>query len=461
MDKPFPIEDQIVMLGTALRGRVITPDHADYDAMRQVAMYDFDRMPRAIIRVANAADIAAVINFARATDLPLAIRSGGHSTIGASGCDNGLVIDLRDLNAIDIDTTARTAWCGAGLTAGEVTRAVEQQRLIVGFGDSASVGIGGLTLGGGMGYLLRKHGLTIDSLLAAELVTANGEIIVADADHHADLFWALRGGGGNFGVVTRLKFQLQPLAHFTGGPLILPATPETIAAFAAASEAAPETLSTIGMVMPLPPMPFLPPSMHGRIALVAMIAYAGDADGAAAALAPFRAISAPIADLVQEAPYSSMYALDPPPGMRPAVAVRSRFLARFGIEEAAKLLDAVHACDAPMKMGQIRVLGGQFGRIGAGDTAFAHRDGRFMATFLAMYGGGPEVAAAQERWASAAMASLRPGNAGAYVNFLAKEGDAGLAAAYPPQTLARLRQVKRAYDPENLFRLNQNISPAA
>ena len=461
MDKPFPIEDQIAMLGTALRGRVITPGHADYDALRQVAMHDFDRMPRAIIRVANAADVAAVLNFARATELPLAIRSGGHSTAGHSGCDGGLVIDLRDLNAIDIDKAARTAWCGAGLTAGEVTRAVEQHQLIVGFGDSGSVGIGGLTLGGGMGYMLRKHGLTIDSLLAAELVTANGEIIVADASHHADLFWALRGGGGNFGVVTRLKFQLQPLEHFTGGPLILPATPETIAAFAAAAEAAPDTVSTIGMVIPLPPMPFVPPSMHGRIALVAMIAYSGDADGAAAALAPFRAISMPIADLVREAPYSSMYALDPPPEMRPAVAVRSRFLARFGIEEAAKLLDAVHSCDAPMKMGQIRVLGGAFAGVGAGDTAFAHRDSRFMATFLAMYGGGPDVAAAQERWASDALASLRPGNGGAYVNFLAQEGEAGLAAAYPPKTWERLRQIKRAYDPENLFRLNQNIPPAA
>lgn len=461
MDKPFPIQDQISMLGTALRGPVVTPSHPDYDAVRTVALGNFDARPLAVVRVANAADVAAVLNFARATGLPLAVRSGGHSTIGASGCDGGLVIDLRDLNAIDIDTTSHSAWCGAGLTAGEVTRAVEQHRLIVGFGDSATVGIGGLTLGGGMGYLLRKHGLTIDSLLAAELVTANGDIIVADAAHHAELFWALRGGGGNFGVVTRLKFQLQPLEHFTGGPLILPATPETIAAFAAAAEAAPDTVSTIGMVMPLPPMPFVPPSMHGRVALVAMIAYAGDADSATAALAPFRAISVPIADLVQEAPYSSMYALDPPPEMRPAVAVRSRFIARFGIEEAAKLLDAVHASDAPMRMGQIRVLGGAFARVDSGETAFAHRESRYMATFLAMYGGGPDVATAQEHWASDAISSLRPGNGGAYVNFLAQEGEAGLAAAYPQKTWDRLRQIKRAYDPENLFRFNQNIPPAA
>lgn len=461
MDKPFPIHDQIEMLGSALRGRIVTPGHADYEAMRQVAMYNFDRLPRAIIRVANAADVAAVINFARATDLPLAIRSGGHSTIGASGCDDGLVIDLRDLNAIDIDAEARTAWCGAGLTAGEVSRAVEQHNLIVGFGDSASVGVGGLTLGGGLGYMLRKHGLTIDVLLAAEIVTANGDILTVDADHHPDLFWALRGGGGNFGVVTRLKFRLHPLAHFTGGPLILPATPEVLAAFARVSAEAPETVSTIGMVMPLPPMPFVPEPMHGQLALVGMLAYSGDAAGAQAALAPFRAIATPIADLVREAPYSSMYALDPPPDVRPAVAVRSRFIRQFGLAEATAMLDAMARCDAPMKMGQIRVLGGAFGRVDADATAFAHRGAGYMATFLAMYGGGPEVTAAQERWASEALAALNPGNGGAYVNFLGNEGATGLSAAYPAQTLARLQAVKHRYDPENLFRLNQNIKPAA
>ena len=462
MDKRFPIEDQINMLASALRGRVVTPGHADYDALRMVTLANFDRqLPAAVIRVANAADVAAVLNFAQATDLAIAVRSGGHSTIGGSTCNGGIVIDLRDLNSIDIDAAAQTAWAGTGLTAGEVTAAVEKHGLIVGFGDSASVGIGGLTLGGGIGYLVRKHGLTIDSLLAAEVVTAAGDILVADATHHAELFWALRGGGGNFGVVTRLKFRLHPLPSFVGGPLALPATPEVLAGFAAAAAAAPEELSTIAMVMPIPPVPFVPPAMHGTLALIGMMAYSGAPEDAAAALAPFRALATPIVDLVRPAPYSSMYAMDPPPEMRSMVAIRSRFVERFGRDEAASMIAALEACDAPMKMGQIRVLGGAFSRVAGAETAFAHRDAGIMVAFLALYGGPPVIVAKQERWAADALASLRPGNGGAYVNFLADEGDAGLAAAYPAATWDRLRKVKRTYDPDNVFRLNQNVPPAA
>ena len=461
MDKRFPIEDQIEMLATALRGRVVTPAATDYDALRAVATDNFDRRPAALIRVANAADVAAVVNFARATDLPLAIRGGGHSTAGYSSIDHGLVIDLRALDGIEIDVLARTAWVGSGLTAGAVTRAVEQHGLIVGFGDAGTVGVGGLTLGGGVGYLVRKHGLTIDSLLAAEVVTADGDIVIADAGSHPDLFWAIRGGGGNFGVVTRLQFRLHPLQFFYGGPLVLPATAEVIAAYVAAAEAAPETLSTIGNVMPLPPVPFVPAEMHGRLALVAMLAYAGERDGAEAALAPFRALAAPIADLVGEAPYSSMYAMDPPPEVRASVAIRSRYVTRFGIAEAAALLAALEASDAPMKLGQLRPLGGAYGRVPADATAFGHRDGRLLVAFMAMYADRSH-AAGHERWAIDAMAGLRPGaQSPAYVNFLAQEGALGLAAAYPAATWQRLREIKRRYDPENLFRLNQNIPPAA
>jgi FAD/FMN-containing dehydrogenase len=309
--------------------------------------------------------------------------------------------------------------------------------------------------------MVRKHGLTIDSLLAAEIVTAAGDILLADASHHPDLFWALRGGGGNFGVVTRLKFRLHPLPAFVGGPLVLPATAEVLAGFAAAAEAAPEDLSTIGLVMPAPPVPFVAPEFHGKLVFIGMMAFAGAPDAAQQALAPFRALAMPIADLVRPAPCSSLYMMDPPADMRPMVSVRSRFVDSFGVAEAALMLDAMARCDAPMKMAQLRVLGGAFSRVPAGDTAFAHRDARIMVAFLAMYGGGPDVVARQERWANDALAALRPGKSGAYVNFLAEEGADGLAAAYPKATWHRLRQVKRRYDPENLFRRNQNIPPAA
>src|SRR3569832_836576 len=459
MDKRFPIEDQIEMLASALRGRVVTAKDADYDALRAVALANFDERPAAVIRVANAADVAAVINFVQATDLPLAIRSGGHSTIGGSGVSGGIVMDLRDLNAIEIDETTKTAWVGAGQTAGPVSTAVTDRNLIIGFGDVGTVGGGGLTLGGGIGYMIRKHGLTIDNLLAAEVITAAGDILVVDAKTHPDLFWALRGGGGNFGVVTRFKYQLHDLPHFVGGPLAFVPTPEILAGIAAASAAAPEELSTIGYLMPIPPVPFVPADMHGKRAFVAMLAYSGAPEGADAAIAPFRALGKPVADLVAPVPYTTLYMLDPPPEAKSAVAIRSRYATQFGLDEAKAMLAGIESCDAPMMMAQIRVLGGAFSRVPADATAFGHRDETLLIAFLAMYGGPPEVTAKYEAWAAKAIGAIASHDRPAYMDFLAAEGDAGLRSAYPVATLARLRRVKRTYDPENLFRLTQSIVP--
>lgn len=461
MDKRFPLEDQLEMLGSMIRGRVITSIDADYDATRLTALAQFDsRRPAAIVRIASPADVATAINFAQATDLPIALRSGGHSTGGYSIADGALVIDVRDLNAIDIDVSDRTVWAGAGCTAGEVTMAVEQHGLIVGFGDSATPGIAGLTLGGGMGYLIRKHGLTIDSVLAVEIVTAAGDILVADEAHHADLFWAVRGGGGNFGVVTRFKYRLHELTSFTGGPLVLPPVPEVIAGFARLADEAPEELSAIAMVMPLPPAPFIPADAQGKLAFVAMMAYAGDPQAAQKALAPFRALATPLADLVSVAPYSSLYMIDPPPEARGMVSIRSRFSNHFGLDDARALVAAAHNCTAPMSMAQIRVLGGAHARVATDATAFAHRRHRYMISFLAMYGGGADVVDEQERWVSESVAAVVPVSEGTYVNFLGNGEAKGTTVAYPADTLARLRQVKRRYDPENIFRLNANITPA-
>jgi FAD/FMN-containing dehydrogenase len=458
MDKRFPLEDQIEMLASALKGRVVAPHHSDYDALRKVALANFDHRPAAVVRVANAADVAAVLNFARATDLELAVRSGGHSIGGLGGSNGGLVIDLRDLNGLDIDTATMTAWAGTGLTAGEVTAALEPRGLIIGFGDAATVGIGGLTLGGGIGYLVRKHGLTIDSLLAAEVVTAAGDIIMASATSHPDLFWALRGGGGNFGVVTRLKFKLHALPAFTGGPLVLPATAETIAGFVAAAELAPDELSAIALIMPAPPLPFLPPETIGKTVLMGMIAFAGEPDAAAKAMAPFRALAKPYADLVGPAPLSSLY-IPEDPNHPPAVTVRTLFVDRIGRDEAKQMLAHLEKSDAMLQVAQIRVLGGAAARVPAEATAFAHRKSRILAAYLAMYGNADETQR-HDAWASEGVAALKQSDGGAYVNFLGTEGPERLRAAYPGATWERLRKVKKQYDPENLFRLNQNIPPA-
>ena len=316
MDKRFPIEDQIEMLGTALKGRVVTSKDADYDELRAVALANFDEYPAAIIRVANAADVAAVLNFVQASDLP----------------------------------------------------------------------------------------------------------------------------------------------HFVGGPIVFAPTPEVLAGFAALSAAAPEELTTIGYVMPLPPVPFVPAAAHFKLAFVAMLAYSGDPAKAEAAIAPFRQLGTPMADLVGPVPYTTLYMLDPPPEMKSAVSIRSRFINSFGLTEATAMLKAMNACDAPMKMAQIRMMGGAFSRVPANATAFAHRSNSVLVAFLAMHAPGTETK--YDAWAGDAMASLGMGG-NAYVNFLSAEGNEGLSAAYPLETLARLRQVKRRYDPENLFRRNQNIAPAA
>ena len=451
MDKRFPLEDQIAMLGSALKGRLVMPGAPDYDALRQVVPANYDRRPAALIRVADAADVAMTLDFARATDLPLAIRSGGHSA--HSSTEGGLVIDLRDLDGIDIDPVARTVWAGTGLTAGELTKALTPHGLVIGFGDTASVGIGGITLGGGIGYMLRKHGLTIDNVLAAEVVTADGRILIADELNHPDLFWALRGGGGNFGVVTRWKYRLQPLPEFTGGPLVLPATPEVVAKFVELAAAAPDELTAIASVMPALPLPFIPEAMHGQIVFFAMMAYAGPDAAAQEALRPFRELATPIADLVGPMPYPGMYnELE----QRMAFSVRSRLLSGFGREAAATVIEHIRASDAPMRLGEIRVLGGAFARVAPEATAFAHRDAKVMVSFIAA----SENASSAKRhdvWATEAVAALPAEADRVYVNFLTSDPEERKAAAYPPATWARLLAVKRQYDPENLFRLNQNV----
>ena len=263
-----------------------------------------------------------MVFLARETGLELAVRSGGHSGAGHGVCEGGIVLDLADMRALDIDVDGRTVWAEAGLTAGEYTTAAGAHGLATGFGDTGSVGIGGITLAGGVGFLARKYGLTIDSLLAAEVVTADGELVRVDAESHPDLFWAIRGGGGNFGVVTRFQFRLHEVDSIVGGVLMLPATPEVIASFIAEAGAAPEELSTIANVMPAPPLPFVPAEHHGRPAVMALMAYAGATEAGERAIAAFRALAAPLADMVKPMPYPEIFAPDEE-GYHPVSAVRN------------------------------------------------------------------------------------------------------------------------------------------
>ena len=446
-------------LRAAVRGRVIAPDDSDYDEARTVMAGGIDRRPAVIVRVADVADVQHVIGLARTTGMELAVRCGGHSGLGHGVTEGGIVIDLRDLKAIEIDPERRTAWAEAGNTAREVTEAAAAQGLAVGFGDTGSVGIGGLTTGGGVGYFVRKDGLTIDNLLAAEIVTADGQLRFVDAVTEPELFWGIRGGGGNFGVVTRFLYRLHELPSFVGGMLVLPATADTVAGFIAAAEAAPEELSTIANVMPCPPMPNVPEEHHGKLVIMAFMAFAGDAEAGQREMEPFRALATPLADEVKPMPYPEIYPPDGDEPYHPTVVGFTMFVDRIDGGVAETIVEHLNASDAPMRAAQLRVLGGAMARVPRDATAFAHRASRIMAIGVAFYEGEEERVVRQE-WVERFAADLNQGVEGAYVNFVGDEGEEGVRAAYPGKTWDRLATLKARYDPTNLFRLNQNIPPA-
>lgn len=448
----------IPQLRANIKGRVIAPDDDGYDKARTVFVGGIDRRPAVIVKVADATDVSDVISVARENSLELAIRSGGHSSAGHSVSDGGIVLDLSDMRALHIDPERRTAWAQTGLTAGEYTTKAGEQGLATGFGDTGSVGIGGITLGGGVGYLVRKYGLTIDDLLAADVVTADGQLLRVDAEIHPDLFWAIRGGGGNFGVATRFQFRLHEVDTVVGGMLVLPATPDVISGFIAEAESAPEELSTIANVMTAPPMPFLPAEYHGKLIVLAFLVHAGTDKAGERAVAPFQKLATPLADMVKPMRYPEIYPPDQP-DYHPVAAGRTLFMDAIDRRVGETILDHLKASTGMMAVAQLRVLGGAMARVPVDATAFAHRKSRIMVNLAALYERSEEKPT-HEAWVAKFAAALRQSDAGAYVNFLGDEGEARVRAAYPGPTWDRLTAIKRRYDPGNLFRLNQNIPPA-
>ena len=397
------------------------------------------------------------MTLAAEADLELAVRSGGHSLAGHGVSDGGIVVDLTEMTALDIDPKGRTAWAQAGLTTGEYTAAAQAHGLATGFGDTGSVGIGGITLGGGIGFLSRKHGLTIDSLLGADMVTADGEARRVDAENHPDLFWAIRGGGGNFGVVTRFHYRLHEVGTVVGGVLILPATPDNILSFVAAADSAPEELTTIANVMKAPPMPFLPEDLVGRLVIFGMMMHVGSVEAGERAIAPFRELAEPIADMVRPMRYPEIFMEEPgAEEFHPLAAARTMFIDELDGAAAETIVRELEASTAAMAVAQIRVLGGAMARVPVEATAFAHRQRRILVNVAALYES-PNAAGEHGVWADRLTAAIRRESRGAYSGFLGDEGRDRIREAYPPPTWDRLVAVKRRYDPNNLFRLNQNI----
>jgi FAD/FMN-containing dehydrogenase len=450
----LPIDD----LRAEFDGRVVAPEDPAYDEARQVFFKGVDRRPVAVVRPTSAEEVAKVVSIARDTDLELAVRSGGHSRAGYGTTEGGIVIDLSEMKSLDIDADGKTAWVETGITAAEYTVATGERGLVTGFGDAGSVGIGGITLAGGIGFLVRKKGLTIDDLLAAEVVTADGEVIETSEDSEPDLFWAIRGGEGNFGVATRFKLRLHEISEIVGGMMVLPATPEVLTGFLEAAGSAPEDLSTIGNVMLAPPMPFIPEDAHGRPIIIGLMAYVGPTDQAGDVIAPFRALAEPYADMVRPMRYPELYE---GPEQEARFASGSNFFADSLDGSAAEtILEELPNSNAMVKAVQLRVLGGAFGRVPNDATAFAHRDRELFVNVTAMYADEAE-SDTHDAWVTGLADTLGKDGAGGYAGFLAEEDEATIRAAYPGKTWDRLREAKRRYDPDNLFRLNHNIPPAA
>jgi FAD/FMN-containing dehydrogenase len=450
--KDLPIDD----LRSQLGGELITPEEGAYDEARRVFFKGYDRRPLAVARVANADDVAKVVSAARESGLDLAVRSGGHSRAGYGTSDGGLVIDLSAMKELEIDADNRVASVETGFTAGEYTTATAEHGLITGLGDSGSVGIGGITLAGGIGFLVRRNGLTADDLLGAEVVTADGQVVQASEESEPDLFWAIRGGESNFGIATRFRLRLHEISEIVGGMLILPATPEVITGFLDAAREAPAELSTIANVMIAPPMPMIPEAAHGQPVVMGLFAYTGPVDKGEAVLAPFRALAEPHADLLRPMRYPELYEGPEP---EPQFAAGSNFFTD-SLEPAGAeaILERLPQSTAPMKAVQLRVLGGALAQVANDATAFAHRDRGLFINVAAMYVDGDH--AGNQAWADGLANALGKNGAGGYVGFMGEEDEATLRAAYPGGTWERLRELKRRYDPENLFHLNHNIPPA-
>ncbi|MEU8247699.1 FAD-binding oxidoreductase [Nonomuraea sp. NPDC048916] len=428
-------------------GEVVRPGDEDYERLRRT--FAHIGSPAYVVRCEDAARVARAIAFAREEGLPLSVRGGGHSGAGFGTNDGGLVIDLSPIDRVEVvGGPGHLVRIGAGARWGEVARTLAPHGLAVSSGDTSTVGVGGLMLGGGIGWLVRKHGLALDHLVAAEVVTADGRVVRADEKEHADLFWALRGGGGNFGVVTTFEVSARPQAEVTFARVAYPADTGAAAVLKGWRDVmreAGDDLTTIVHV--------LPAFGDGAPAMIMITAcHAGDDP---AAVAPLMKLGEVLSEEIATVPYAQVLEepSELPPAWRPLV--RNRFVPCF----ADELADAVAAAvgTIPMMLFELRALGGAMNRVPAGATAFAHRDSEIMLSTVVL--GAPEDHEPLLGDFEALWRMLGPHTAGAYGNFLTRITPDDLAATYPAETYERLAAVKRVYDPGNLFRLNANVRP--
>ena len=456
------MKDNIDEFKTHFQGEVLLPDDAGYDEVRQIWNAMIDRKPALIARCTSTEDVMQAIQFGRTHNLLISIRGGGHNIAGNAVCDDGLMIDLSLMKDVQVDLTTRTASVGPGCTLGDFDQVVQAHGLATPLGINSTTGVAGLTLGGGFGWLSRKYGMTIDNLLSAEVITADGRQLNASESENADLFWGLRGGGGNFGVVTRFDFQLHPVGpEVLSGLIVFPfeQAKSVISQFARFTETMPEVLNVWMVTRKAPPLPFLPAEVHGREMIALALCYVGDPEEGERIIAPLREFGTVLGEHVGVQPYTAwQQAFDP----LLAKGARNYWKSHNFAQISNGVIDAIieYAARLPSPHCEIFIgtIGGQTTRVAPEAMAYSSRDANYVMNVHGRW----ETAAEDERciaWAREFFARSQPfASSGAYINFLTQEETDRIAFAYGA-TWNRLVELKSKYDPTNLFRMNQNIKP--
>ena len=446
-----------------LSGRLIRPEDEDYDEARSIWNGAHDRRPAMIVRCAGVADVMQAVDFARSENLIVAVRGGGHSLPGFSSCDGGVVIDLSAMTAVHVDPTNRRAVAEGGATWADFDHETQAFGLAVTGGLVSTTGIGGFTLGGGIGWLMRKVGLTCDNLIAADVVTADGRLVRASEDENAELLWGLRGGGGNFGIATSLEYRLHPVGPAVlAGPIFFAGdrAEEVLRFYRDWVRELPDEMTTLANLTTAPPAPFLPEESHGKPIVAVIAVHAGEPEQGRALVQPLKDLGDPIADLIDIIPYTAMQSLLDGLWARGAHNyMRSAFVDELSDAAVTAIVGRHRAVPSPQSEIHFHHFGGAVARVREDATAFGNRSAQYVLNVIART---PDAEGFQDNvdWARGTTEALAPVTRdAAYVNFMGDAGDDRLRASYGDAKYERLVALKRRYDPENLFRRNQNIAP--
>jgi FAD/FMN-containing dehydrogenase len=455
--------EAVAELRDSARGEVIEPGDQAYDEARSIWNGAHDRRPALIVRCTGQADVVRAVEFARAHDLLVAVRGGSHSLPGFSTCDGGIVIDLSPMQGVRVDPAARTARAQGGVTWGAFDHETQAFGLAVTGGLISTTGLSGFTLGGGIGWLVRKHGLTCDNLISADVVTADARCVRASAEENSELLWGLRGGGGNFGIATSLEYRVHPVGPIViGGPVFYPGdmAGDVLRWYREFTRDVPDELTVFVLLATAPPAPFLPEQWHGKRIVGIAACYAGPQADGEHAVVPIKQLGEPIADLLGPVPYAALQSMmDPLYGPGSPWYMKAGYVRELDDHAIETTVRHFEEISSPKSEIHFHHLGGAVPRISDDASAYGERHAPFVLNLLAS----SHEAEGFDRhieWARRFYADIEPSlTGGAYINFLSAEGEERVQAAYGPEKFARLRSLKDEWDPTNLFRLNQNIPP--